>query len=676
VKARVVLHEQDGEGESKEEEMEATLMASPRGYTDRFLIETKPPPWHLRLYDEESPAFLVLGYGATRRVETGPGSVESRAKERILRYRRVAGLFEEHVTLMPLAAWLPQVFRKNKKRHQEIVTLLNQLLPDMKMLGKWEDTEDPETLFQRGGAVLPYPALSDGYRAFICWVGDVLYHLNAICPKGQRLVDMRGVVLVDEVDLHLHPEWQRHLVPSLSSAFPLLQFVLTSHSPLVVGTLSSRNLLLLEEREKTGGVRATDVLTPDEELYGLSVDQILTSESFGLESTRDERFFNRLKDVADRAREGGPEEALRFMRMVAGGAAAEAAPLPTVTQREPLVLRGHEGGSVDVAWAPTGDRLASTADDKTVRVWDGNTGEVLRILQGHTGIVYSVAWDFTGRRLASSSEDGTIRVWDAETGQELRVLRGHEEPGFSVAWDSTGRRLASASDDQTVRVWNTETGQELRVLQGHEGGVYFVAWDPTGDRLATASVDQTLRVWDANTGKELLVLSGHEAEVLAVAWDASGGRLASGARDKTVRIWDGGTGKELSVLRGHDKYVHSVAWSPTGKLLASGSGDQTVRVWDGDTGRELLVLRGHEAAVLGVAWDAVGHRLASTSDDGTVRIWEIASTVGLLSPRTPPPAAPGPTPEKPAQKKPASKRTTKQTQARRKPSRGGTRKGP
>lgn len=247
----------------------------------------------------------MLGYGATRRVETGPASVESRAKERILRYRRVAGLFEEHMTLMPLAAWMPQVFRKDKRRHQEIVTLMNRLLPDdTQMLGKW-DEEDPESLFQRGGSVLPYPALSDGYRAFICWLGDVLYHLHTICPKGQRLVDMRGVVLVDEVDLHLHPAWQRHLVPSLSAALPKLQFVLTSHSPLVVGTLSSRNVLLLEERAQSRGTHVTEVVRPGEELYGRSADQILTSESFGLESTRDERFFERLKDVANQAREGG-----------------------------------------------------------------------------------------------------------------------------------------------------------------------------------------------------------------------------------------------------------------------------------------------------------------------------------------------------------------------------------
>jgi hypothetical protein len=321
VRAQVILHEEDGFAREREYELGPILSAT-KGFTDRFSA-IDDPPWIDRLYEEDSPSFFVVGYGATRRVEPGPQGLEGRSKERVLRYRRVAGLFEEHVTLMPLSAWLPSLRGKNPSRYREVVALMNNLLPDTEMLEEVDENEHPECLFRRGGAVLPYPALSDGYRAFISWVGDLLYHLQLGSPRGQKLVDQRGIVLVDEVDLHLHPEWQRHLVPTLSRALPKLQFIFTSHSPLVVGTLSSWNVLLLEERTRKDGTRATEVLTPGEELYGLSADQILTSESFGLESTRDERFFERLKDVAVQAREGGAEEALRFMRMVAGGAAAE-----------------------------------------------------------------------------------------------------------------------------------------------------------------------------------------------------------------------------------------------------------------------------------------------------------------------------------------------------------------
>ncbi|WNG14227.1 AAA family ATPase [Cystobacter fuscus] len=662
VKAHVVLHDQDGLGEGKEEEIAATLMAPPRGYTDRFLIESKPPSWHIRLWDEESPAFLVLGYGATRRVETGASSVEGRAKERILRYRRVAGLFEEHMTLMPLAAWLPQVARKDKKRHQEIVNLMNELLPEgTKMLGKWEDREDPESLFQRGGSVLPFPALSDGYRAFLCWVGDVLYHLHLICKKGQRLVDMRGVVLVDEVDLHLHPEWQRHLVPSLSRAFPRLQFVLTSHSPLVVSTLSSQNVLLLEERKRAGGVMATEVLRPGEELYGLSADQILTSQSFGLESSRDERFFEQLKEVADQARDGGSEDALRFMRMVAGGPVAGDAPVSELPGRELLVLRGHENSIAEVAWDPMGRRVASASWDETVRVWDGETGRELLVLSGHEEAVVGVAWDPMGRRVASASWDKTVRVWDGETGRELLVLSGHKNEVIGVAWDPMGRRVASASNDGTVRVWDGETGRELLVLSGHENEVIGVAWDPMGRRVASASWDKTVRVWDGETGRELLVLSGHEEAVVGVAWDPMGRRVASASWDKTVRVWDGETGRELLVLSGHEEAVVGVAWDPMGRRVASVSRDKTVRVWDGETGRELSVLRGHEEMVIGMAWDSTGLRVASASSDKMVRVWEISSKPGILKPQKQ-------SAKKSTVRKPSSRTSTKSAKAQRKAS--------
>jgi hypothetical protein len=326
--ADVVLDKMDGVEPGKDN-VEVKLGAT-SGFTDRF-ISAGPPaafpasPWDEPFYEESSPGFFVLGYGSTRRVEPGGMGMELRFKERVLRYSRVASLFEEHVALIPLLAWLPRWKQRHPEHQRQAVALMNRLLPDAELLA---EPQEGEYLFRRGGAVLPYAALSDGYRAFISWVGDMLYHLCLACPSGKRLVDLRGVVLVDEVDLHMHPEWQRHVVPTLSQVLPNLQFVLTSHSPLVVGTLSHRNILLMKEHTLPTGERVTRVEVPDEELYGLSADQILTSESFGLESSRDERFFERLKDAAAQAREGSVEQALRFMRMMGGGAAAEPAPVP------------------------------------------------------------------------------------------------------------------------------------------------------------------------------------------------------------------------------------------------------------------------------------------------------------------------------------------------------------
>ena len=293
------------------------------------------------------------------------------------------------------------------------------------------------------------------------------------------------------------------------------------------------------------------------------------------------------------------------------------------------VLRGHDVGVTSVAWSPDGRQVATGSGDRTVRVWDAETGEERRCLRGHAGGVESVAWSPDGRQVASGSWDETVRVWDAETAEERRCLRGgHRNYVFSVAWSPDGRQVASGSVDRTARVWDAETGDELRCLRGHERVVRSVAWSPDGRQLASGSVDRTVRVWDVETGEERRCLRGHEHQVTSVAWSRDGGQVASGSRDKTARVWDAETGDELrclrghEILRGHESWVRSMAWSPNGRQVASGSDDQTVRVWDVGTGEERRCLRGHEGWIVSVAWSPDGRQVASGSWDETVRVWD------------------------------------------------------
>jgi len=317
IKAKLLLHKQDGHsGEATVE----TAVVPTQGWVDRFQPKDFPS-WAEPMWNEKSAAFLVVGYGASRRVETGVGfSEEQRSKSRALRYARVAGLFEEAVTLVPLSSWLPQFRSANRGRHTQVIHLLNQLLaPNAEVLS---EPVNGEYLFHIGGADLPFQALSDGYRAYIGWVADLLYHVCMGAPSGLKLVENRGIVLIDEVDLHLHPEWQQRVIPTLARALPRLQFILTSHSPLLVGTVRGVNVFVLDSEEKAG-IRRSILHPSQEEVYGLSADQILTSGHFGLASTRDPAFVSHLQAQAKAAREGGPDAAIHFMRLMALGAAAE-----------------------------------------------------------------------------------------------------------------------------------------------------------------------------------------------------------------------------------------------------------------------------------------------------------------------------------------------------------------
>jgi WD40 repeat protein len=126
------------------------------------------------------------------------------------------------------------------------------------------------------------------------------------------------------------------------------------------------------------------------------------------------------------------------------------------TGKQLRVLRGHQGQVRSVAFRADG-WLASGAWDSKVRVWkDGGEGDAEPlVLLGHAYGVTGVCFGrgAAGGRLASSSEDRTVRVWDLSTGKELLTLRGPSAGVTGVAFSPDGRRLAASSWDQKVRVW-------------------------------------------------------------------------------------------------------------------------------------------------------------------------------------------------------------------------------
>lgn len=267
------------------------------------------------LFDDESPSFLLVGYGATRYVVDASffEPVASQMKRRRLRYQRVAGLFEDQLGLAPLISWLPRLQAGEPDRFEEITSLLRDLLPrDARFLGTMEDDE---YLFEHCGTPVPLGALSDGYRAYIGWVSDLLYNISLGARQGIALRDARGVVLVDEIDLHLHPEWQREVVPTIARALPNLQFVLTTHSPIVAGTLTAKNIFLLE----MDGAGASTIRQLTEPIHGLNADQILISSYFNLETTRASETVDELQQLSEKAMEGDSDAALAFLKKLSSG---------------------------------------------------------------------------------------------------------------------------------------------------------------------------------------------------------------------------------------------------------------------------------------------------------------------------------------------------------------------
>jgi AAA domain, putative AbiEii toxin, Type IV TA system/AAA domain len=268
--------------------------------------------WH-PVFSSSSDALFLVGYGATRRVEK-PNRSE-RSGSSAARAKRVMSLFEEDYALRPLNTWLPAMHSSNKGRFTQVVHLINRLMGKGHYVFEGEQDKEGEYVFDRGGMKLPFPALSDGYRAYLGWIGDLLFHVCATCPSGKKLVENKGIVLVDEIDLHLHPKWQLTVLPTLAEHLPNIQFVVTSHSPLIVGSLEWMNIIVM-----TSGPKQSSVPQRIESaVNGLDADQVLLTEFFGMESTRAPGKKRRLKELSLQARQGDTEAAKQILQEMSSG---------------------------------------------------------------------------------------------------------------------------------------------------------------------------------------------------------------------------------------------------------------------------------------------------------------------------------------------------------------------
>ncbi len=294
---------------------------------------------------------------------------------------------------------------------------------------------------------------------------------------------------------------------------------------------------------------------------------------------------------------------------------------PTATWRCVHTLREHSSVVWSVTISPDSQILASTSEDKTIKLWQLSTGQELRTLKGHSYWVRTLAMTPNGQILASGSDDTMIKLWQLSTGQELRTLKGHSRWVRSVAITPDGQMLASGSNDETIKLWQLSTGQELRTLKGHRDWVSCLAITPDGQMLASGSNDETIKLWQLSTGRELRTLTGHSDWVRALAITPDGQILATGSYDKTIKLWQLSTGQELRTLTGHSEGIRALAVTPDGEILASGSDDKTIKLWHLSTGRELLTLTGHSDYVYAVAFSWDGNSLVSSSKDKTIKIW-------------------------------------------------------
>ena len=302
--------------------------------------------------------------------------------------------------------------------------------------------------------------------------------------------------------------------------------------------------------------------------------------------------------------------------------------IPSIEGREAskiIALLGHADSILACAVTPDGRRLVSGSHDRTLKLWDLDSGNCLHTFEGHADWVLACAVTPDGRRLVSGSDDRTLKLWDLDSGNCLHTFEGHADWVRACAVTPDGRRLVSGSRDSTLKLWDLDSGNCLYTFEGHTTGVRACAITPDGRRLVSGSSDHTLKVWDLDSGNCLRTLEGHEDQVLACAVTPDGRRLVSGSDDHTLKVWDLESGNCLRTFREHRSAVPVCAVTPDGRRLVSGSDDRTLKLWDLDSGNCLHTFEGHADWVRTCAVTPDGRRLVSGSRDSTLKVWDLKS---------------------------------------------------
>ena len=298
-----------------------------------------------------------------------------------------------------------------------------------------------------------------------------------------------------------------------------------------------------------------------------------------------------------------------------------------------LTLKGHTDGVECVTFSPDGKRIASSGYDRTVKVWDSETGEEkLTIKKAHSREITTVLFSPDGKRILTQSRfaNKRIKVWDAKTGQQLLA---NTDYGYNAdcAALSPDDKLIAMGDLSGIRVCDSKTGEEVLVLKA--SGWKCVGFSPDGKWIVVGHGSQ-IRVWDVETGEMHKFYGGHTDEISDVEFSPDGKRIASSSDDgaKPIKVWDFETGKELFTLEISDP--NNVSFSSDGKRIVS-SGYSTIKVWDSKTGKIILTLRPNDQEGRGgnpkmcVAISPDGNRIVSGGHDDPgegdiVKVWNIS----------------------------------------------------
>ena len=234
--------------------------------------------------------YFVAAYGANRSLANQSRSNSAKTYFRNQQSNHVATLFHREAKLYALEDWAVDLdYRKEIQGLQLLKETLNRFLPDISFHSI--DKRKRKLLFETIDGIFSLDYLSDGYQNMAAWLGDVLFRLTENTNNYSRVLQTKGILLIDELELHLHPKWQRHLIDFINQVLPNFQIICTTHSPITAQQAGENELYILN-RDASQNIRLVPYLRNPQYM---PINELLISNAFGLPTDESVSIENKKK---------------------------------------------------------------------------------------------------------------------------------------------------------------------------------------------------------------------------------------------------------------------------------------------------------------------------------------------------------------------------------------------
>jgi len=277
-------------------------------------------------------------------------------------------------------------------------------------------------------------------------------------------------------------------------------------------------------------------------------------------------------------------------------------------------------------------------EDWNIIILDGIVGSQTAVLSGHTSDVRSLAFSPDGISLVSGGDDMTIKLWDVQTGGVIKTFHGHTGWVYSVSISADCTTIASGSSDNTLHLWDIRT-EECHYVIEQQSEVVLVRFSPIDPQYLISRSGSDIWHWNINTHKTNPISIDHQTNhAIDIAFSPDGTQFVSSSARGIVVVQNCGSGEITAKVHTTHSWVPCCCFSPNAKLIAVVVRN-TICVYDTSSDpHPIKIFVGHSGSIISLVFSSISS-LISASNDGSVRFWQmnILPTSSIVTDLTPTP---------------------------------------